>query len=421
MKLFWKEFKKSDKIKTKNYLQSSGFIPMSNQELTTCGWLRISLDTLYRLKKYNSDIQTWIRIIAQKVAMKGLYLTNENLEVLDKNKFKKEYDYVNKLFTAQTFSFWKNLFFTNTIISWENYIEPQYNANLRNSKIVKFMPIDSRAMAKLIDDNGNIEWFKQYTTNKVQSFWVNELGYFMYGQDVENENLSMWLLDWIIFDVMWDIEANKTNFYFFKNNAIPNAVFMMDPDMWQEDLEIAIENIKQKYSGSENQHKILVSSAVKDIKTLDISHKDMDFLNQRKFTTDKISSALWIPKELMGYVSDSWSYSKIIEIRKEFHQSTIAGFESYIENVFNVLINRYSKDLLIPLNWMIIKCDSESIDDRWLIEENQRKDIETGIITINEVRQERWLIPFNQEFANNPLIKTNLTDDPKNSTKTNII
>ena len=417
-------FKKSENNsgkKIKTYLQSNGFSSMSSQELTTCWGLRISLDTLYRLKKYNSDIQTGIRIISQKVAMKGLYLTNENWEVLDKNKFKKEYDYINKLFTAQTFNFWKNLFFTNTIISWENYIEPQYNANLRSTKIVKFMPIDSRGMAKLIDDNWNIEWFKQYTTNKVMSFKPEELGYFMYGQDVENENLSMWLLDWIIFDVMWDIEANKTNFYFFKNNAIPNAVFMMDPDMGQEDLEIAIENIKQKYSGSENQHKILVSSAVKDIKTLDISHKDMDFLNQRKFTTDKISSALWIPKELMWYISDSWSYSKIIEIRKEFHQSTITGFESYLENVMNVLINRYSKDLLIPLDWIIIKCDSESIDDRRLIEENQRKDIETGVITINEARQERWLIPFTQEFTNNPLIKTNLTDDPKNSTKTNII
>jgi len=386
-------FKKSNK--TKSYLQSNGFSSISNQELDTCWWLRISLDTLYRLKKYNSDIQNWIRIISQKTAMKGLYLVNENWEVLDKNKFKKEYYYVNKLFTAQTINFWKNLFFTNTIISWENYIEPQYNWNIKSKKIVKFMPLDSRWMSKLIDDNGNIQWFKQYTNNKVLSFNYNELGYFMFWQDVENENLSMWLLDWIIFDVMWDIEASKTNFYFFKNNAIPNAIFMMDPDMGQEDLEIAIENIKQKYSWSENQHKILVSSAVKDVKTLDISHKDMDFLNQRKFTTDKISSALWIPKELMGYVSDGGSYSKIIEIRKEFHQSTIAWFESYLENVLNVLINLYSKDLLVPLDWIIIKCDWESIDDRVIIEESQRKDIETWIITINEARQERWLAPFN--------------------------
>lgn len=415
MKLFWINFLNSQKLK-KNYLQSNGFIPMSTQELVSCNKLRISLDTLYRLKKYNSDIQTGIRIISQKTSLNGLYLVNENDEVLDKKKFKQEYDYLNRLFTAQTFYFWKNLFFTNTIISGENYIEPLYNANLRNKKIVKFMPIDSRGMAKLIDSNWNLIGFKQYPLNYqikwIMNFTIDELAYFMFWQDVENENLSMWMLDWIVFDVLWDIEANKTNFYFFKNSAIPNAIFMLDPDMSQEDLESAIESIKQKYTGWENHHKFLISTAIKDIKTIDISHKDMDFINQRKFTTDKISSALWIPKELMWYVSDVWSYSKIVEIRKEFNQSTIAGFEAYLESILNILISKYSKDLLFDLSKYKIKCDSESIDDRNQIEENQRKDIQTGIITINEARAERWFKSFSEDFANKPFIATNLTNNP---------
>jgi len=411
MKIFWFEIKKANKQKKSYTVNNTGYF---NSSLLSCWHLRISLDDIYKLKKYNSDVNWCIDKIAQKTSINGLYLEDKNWEVLDKEKNKEEYIYLNKLFTSQTFNFWKDVFFTNTTLSWENYIEPQYNIN---NKIIKFANIDSRGMSKVINSNTwEIEWFKQYPKIwKSKEFWSDELWYFMYKQDVENENMSMWLLDWIIFDILWDLEAVKTNYYFFQNDAIPGAVFMLDKNMNKEQLALATEQIKQKFSWSENKHKFLVSNWVEDVKTLVMSHTDMDFLNQRKFTIDKVSSTFWVPKELLWYVVDSWSYSKIIEITKEFRNSTIKAYEIYLESIINILINNYSKDLLIDLSKYKVKCSSESFEDRNIIEENQRKDINNGVVTINEVRQERWLEPFKQEFAKNPLIQTNLQSEPKNN------
>ena len=234
----------------------------------------------------------------------------------------------------------------------------------------------------------------------------------MFQQDVENENLSMWLLDWIIFDVLWDLEASKTNYYFFLNDAIPWAVFMLKKDMSKEQLAIASEQIKNKFSWSENKYKFLVSNWVEDVKTLVMSHTDMDFLNQRKFTVDKISATFNCPKELLWYVSDNWGYSKIKEITKEFIDTTIREYEEYLESCINILISNFAKDLLIDLSIYTVRCDSETFSDRNIIEENQRKDIAIWIITINEAREERWLELYNIDFANAPLISSKLTNWP---------
>ena len=414
MKIFWFELKKASKQKKDYWISSIG--NFNSSSLLGCWQIRISLDDLYKLKKYNSDVNGCISLISQKTSINGLYLEDKNWEVLDKTKFKEEYTYLNKLFTSQTFNFWKENFFTQTTISWENYIEPQYNIN---NKIIKFATIDSRSMSKLVDENWNITWFKHYpkwVSSRPKEFQPDEIGYFMYRVDVENENLSMWLLDWIIFDVLWDLEANKTNYYFFQNDAIPGAVFMLDKSMSKDQLELASEQIKEKFSWSENKHKFLVSNWVEDVKTLVMSHTDMDFLNQRKFTIDKISATFGVPKELLWYVVDSWSYWKIIEITKEFRNSTIKAYETYLEACINIIISNFSEDLLIDLSEYTIKCDSESFEDRDKIEENQRKDINNWIITINEVRTERWLESFKENFTDVPLIQTNLQLNPKDNT-----
>lgn len=412
MKIFWYEFKKSVK-EEKSFSVSN--IWSFNTSVLWCWKLRISLDDLFRLKKYNSDIKWCIDIIAKKVAINWLYLEDNKWEVLDKQKFKKQYDYLETLFKTQTFNFWKNKFFTQTLIAWENYIEPQKNTTW---KIVKFATIDARSMHKIIDPKTwNITGFKQYVNVWTpKEFWFNDLWYFIAEEDTENEYLSMWKLDWIIYDVLWDLEATKTNYYFFQNDAIPSAVFMLDKNMTKTQLDVAREQIRQKFAWAENKHKFLVSNWVEDVKTLVMSHTDMDFLNQRKFTIDKVSATFWVPKELLWYVADVWSYWRIKEINREFKNSTIEDHETYLENMMNMLITNFRSELLVDLTPYIIRCDSESFEDRDTIEANQRKDISTWILTINEVRAERWLVDFKEDFTNKPLIPTNLQLEPKTNT-----
>jgi hypothetical protein len=47
---------------------------------------------------------------------------------------------------------------------------------------------------------------------------------------------------------MADRETSRRNFYFFKNSALPNVIFMLDPDITNKDeIKLAEESIKNKY------------------------------------------------------------------------------------------------------------------------------------------------------------------------------
>ena len=265
-----------------------------------------------------------------------------------------------------------------------------------------------------MDNNWNITWFKQHSKlHKINEYSRDEIWYFIFKQDVENENLSMWLLDWLVFDLFNDFEGNKRNFYFFKNDAIPNALFVLDDTMSDEQTKAVRDQIQNKYSWSQNSHKFIASNAVKDVKFLNLTNKDMEFLSQRKFTIDKIASTFWVPKELLWYVENVWSYSKIIEIRRDFYEWTIKTYDKYLESVINLLLNKFSDDLKLNFEWLTIKVNSSTSENKQLIEENQRKDIEMWIITINEVRWERWLPEYKEKWTKTPLIRNNLKTTPE--------
>lgn len=58
---------------------------------------------------------------------------------------------------------------------------------------------------------------------------------------------------------------------------------------------------------------------------------------------------------------------------------------------------------------MQIKLDGENIDDRKMIEDGQRADIERGLTTIDEVRNERGKEAYNLKgYTDVPLVTTSL-------------
>jgi len=89
----------------------------------------------------------------------------------------------------------------------------------------------------------------------------------------------------VITDGLTDIATSNRQLVFFKNNAMPNIVYMLDADACntlehQKDFE---RKIREKYQGTANSYKPMASTAVKDIKILEMSHKDLDLISQRLF------------------------------------------------------------------------------------------------------------------------------------------
>ena len=376
--------------------------------LADCGKVSVNKNDMYLMKKYIADINRCIKIIANKTGKQGLQLCDKDTrEVIPRSELKKEYEYLESLFKEQTWEFWKKDFFTNMYLSGENYINPMYN---ERGKIIKFVAEDSRAVTKNIKD-GVITSFNIYNGRGQKTSMVprQDLGWSLYERDVTTRLDWMSILEGLIYDVLSEYESSKRNYYFFRNNSIPSAIVMLDEGLDGEQLKYAAENIKRKFEGGENAHKFIINNAVKDIKTLSLSPKDMEFLQQRGFTRDKIAAAFGVPKELLGYTDDSGAYERLKEIRKEFNQDTIYTVGKHLEDVINMTISQFADRLFIDLSKYSVKVKTESFEDTKELYEMYRKNIESGLQTVDEVRVEMGKDPYELENTNVPLMSRNIT------------
>jgi len=394
MKVFWYEIKKANNIQKKEYIWSSKLSSLYN-----AGFV-INQNTFYDLYKSNWDIRQAIHKIAWSVARNGVYALDTKKQVLDDE----ELDYtLLSFFKAPTFKKWKIELFKNYLLSWELYIIPAYNLKW---EVAWFQILDSRAVTKHTDWKGNILAFQvnssNWTINK--KFRPDELAFFKFEDDVNNTVNWMWLLNWILYDALSDLESSKMNYSLYQNSAVPSAILLLDWDLSENEQMIAKDLFEAQFRWSSNAHKTLVWWWIKDIKTLSFTPRDMEFINQRHLTTEKVAAVFGVPKSILWYV-DTVNYSNWEELRREFIEWTIRPFEIDLEHIINTLMNMF-----LPEIWKkyYIKCDWEQLEEKQEFFESQRKDIESWIITINEARIDRWLEPVSDENCDKHLVSRNV-------------
>ena len=393
MKLFGYEIKKVQNFQKKEYIWNNKLSALFN------AWFIISQNTFYDLYKSNWDIRQSIRKISNSVSRNWIYLQNNKRQIIDNEELNSD---IFNYFKSPTFLKRKTELFKNYLLSWELYILPSYNLK---KEIAWFQIIDSRSVIKNTDWNGNIITF-QINTGNWSSMTKNpeEIAFFKLEDDINNTINWMWLLNWVVYDWLSDLEASKTNYALYQNSAIPSAILLLDWDLSANEQQIAKDMFEAQFKWSNNQHKTLVWWWIKDIKTLSITPRDMEFINQRHLTTEKISACFWVPKSILWYV-DTVNYANWREMRKEFLEWTIRPYEVDLEHIMNHLMQMF-----LPEIWKNyrIKCDWEQLEEQQERFESQRKDIQTWIITINEARIDRWLEPVKDDNCNKHLISRNV-------------
>lgn len=361
-----------------------------------CWEFAISKDTYYTIQEYSWEAQAYKDKIINWVGKWGLYL-EKDWAVLDNPK---ELEKVMSVFKDTTWKTFKDKYFTNNFCSWDIYLYPKKNA----VDEITAQVIDSRTIVKKVDKFWNIIWYTQKVWASIKEIPQDWLYNSIIRFDPNNPCYGKSLYKSIVYDALSDSESSKRQFFFFKNNAVPNAVFMLDPAITnQETLAWIKSDLKTKYSWSENAHKTIVSSAIKDIKLLELSNKDLDLLNLRKFVILKMGILFQIDPRIIGFMSDAWADRSIGSIRAEASE-TINNMSMVMEDDMNMFYKMFV-DKNIDYK---IKLDNESFEDREIIEENQRKDIQLGLTTINEVRTERELTPFIWWDADKPILGSNM-------------
>lgn len=348
--------------------------------------VEISINTFYQLYRRNGDIRTCIRKTAKKIGVRGLYLETLTGQTINNNKLVKK---ITTLFSMPTFLDFKIEALKHLKVWGELYVTA--NMDLANN-LVGFQILDPRTMTKYIDNYGNITWYRQFNSKgAVKTYTPEEIAYYQFEKD--NDNEAFWLseLEGVVRDALTDLNANKSNYYFFDNDSVPRAVFLLNEGMDYEDEEVQaqVQNLQDQMKGVQNKHKSIASNLIKDVKPIAISHKDVEFINQRKLTTEKVCATLEVPKSLLWYV-DNVNYANAESLYKNWIETTIRPYEEYFEFLINDILKKFALDF----SGYVVHLEGEDLNDYYKDHEDQRADVQAGILSIEEVREDRGLDPI---------------------------
>lgn len=359
------------------------------RELLSQGRVTIWLNTFYKLYKENADLRAWIRKIANKVAVNGFHFEDDNEEIVEIPGLVKA---VKKVFSDPdrgllTFKAWKREALKDYYIGGEIYFLPIVNGV---GQLMNFQILDPRTVTKIYNKEGVITSFRQQSWQTYREWTADKIGFYKLENDPANPINGLSLLYSVIWDVLTDNKASQRNYYFFENDKVPRAIMKLnsDYDYNDKDTMAEVQKLKSWLNGTDKSNKTIMSNLVEDVKVLEMSNKDMEFIQQRKLTTDKVATLLGMSKAQLGY-NEGINYASAEQFKKDFIEDTIAPVQEEFQDILNDLLDRFAVDFQDKQ----VVLDTEDINDEYKQHEDERADVTAGILEVNEVRANRWLDP----------------------------
>ncbi len=184
-------------------------------------------------------------------------------------------------------------------------------------------------------------------------------------------------------------EGLHFNRHLLRNSARPDFLLLTNQEMNDAELEDFYARWEQRYQGPGNAHRPAVASAVRDVKTLGLSHRDIDFIQGLRWSLEEVSRTYGVPKLLLGDFERA-TYANVQASERMFWRNTVVPEVKFLEEQVN-------RALLPKLGYPQLTVEFDlSVVEALQEDENSRVQRETalldrGVITINEVRRERNL------------------------------
>lgn len=142
------------------------------------------------------------------------------------------------------------------------------------------------------------------------------------------------------------------NNMFFKQGARMSYAITPDAEMGPKEFAIYDKNIREKYEGQDNLTKIYINPPGSKIQTLNVSQKDIEFLEQRKLTRQDIYSFFNIPPIISGNL-DLAKYDSAGEQSKIYYDLVLPRTYRILEASLNKVIREMNPNVFfrfIPKN-----------------------------------------------------------------------
>lgn len=382
MKIFWYEVRKAqnapDAYKKNPYLSTTGELPETTIEL------------FFKYFRRNSDIRRCIVELQENVGIEWYSFMQWDeavYELAQIDPILKNYDEVRRRVIR------------DVCVSWNAYILKLKNAN---NQVIWLTTIDPRTVKIVSDNTGEVRLYIQFLNGKeVQRYTPEDVVHCYDEKDPDNEVFGLSLLEGIVTEVLADDEASLSNYHYFKNNTIPSMLLRVNENISDDEMDNVIESMKQNFKWWKNKHKIGILRGIDGIEKLQDSMADMQYTTLRQFTTERVCATYGIPKVILNYTE--WvNYTNAEMQYKKFQTNTIIPRERKIERRMNQVLEWLTE-------WYEFKVmrstDSITMDQIQVYKEM----IHSGIIVIDEAREELWYDTFNTEFSTQPLITKNVT------------
>ena len=189
----------------------------------------------------------------------------------------------------------------------------------------------------------------------------------------------------------------RFNRNFLRNSAQPDFVLLTDAQLTDSEIEDFYSRWEARYRGPQNARRPAIANFVRDIKTLGLSHRDMDFIRGLRWSLEEVSRAYGVPKPLLADLERA-TFANINAAERLFWRNTIVPEIRFLEEHLNrMLLPRLGyPDLELEFDLTAIEAMQEDENSRVT---RQVQLLDRGVLTINEVRRQRNLpdVPWGDE------------------------
>jgi HK97 family phage portal protein len=247
-----------------------------------------------------------------------------------------------------------------------------------NNKVVGLKTIDPRTLSIITDSIGQPLRYIQRVGGCVVGFEVNEIIHIKEGQDVDISIFGKSPIEGVFLEAKTDEEVEVSNYALNKNKMSPSNIFTLKEGLSAEAQERALDVIQATLKGSENTGRSISLPEIDKVIQMRLTNSEMQVLEFRKFSTEKICSALGLSKFLLGY-TDGVNNNNGVELREGAYIDTIEPTEDTISSAL-------TRQLFFPLFGIQFEAIEQDIGVKQRHEIGIRE-LERGAITRIEYRE----------------------------------
>ena len=187
-------------------------------------------------------------------------------------------------------------------------------------------------------------------------------------------------------------DAIRFNRRFFQNDATPGRVYIKsDRDLTSAQADSLRQRWEKAFKNPDRAHSVAVLDRSAEIKSIALSQRDMEFIEAQRFTKEEICGVYGVPPVLIGDLGRA-TFNNFRLAKASFWDETLIPEMQLIESEIN--------ETLIPLlggKGLSVRFDLSEVsslrDDANSKARRHQLLVQSGILTINEVREQEGLAP----------------------------